>query len=341
MMTIKKITRHLMILVAVIAAIPLAALALVLSQSPQADEKGARTLTFSSVLPPEKVDMPLMHYAADDGADLGYRYFPARRADAPLIILIHGSGWHGGSYQWLAREIAAGGDIAVAVPDLRGHGLTPERRGDVDYIGQFEDDIAALAVKLRKPGQRLILAGHSSGGGLVIRFAGGPHRKMLDAAILLSPYLRYDAPTMRANAGGWAHVLMRRAIGLSILNGFGIHALDGSKVVTFHFPDAVLHGPLGATATTHYSWRLNQSFAPRRDYLADVAGLPPFLLIAGRNDEAFRADMFEPVLAKANGSGEYHLLDGVDHLGVINSRAAADLARAYVLKVAVKGAASD
>jgi alpha-beta hydrolase superfamily lysophospholipase len=323
--------RILIIAVAFVAAIPLAALALVFSQhpaDPTADD--AATLRFSSVLPPEKVELPLLSYMAEDGTELGYRYIPAKSDSAPLVILVHGSGWHGGSYQWLARQIAGHGDIAVAIPDLRGHGPSPARRGDVDYIGQMEDDIAALARQLLKPGQKLILAGHSSGGGFVLRFAGGKYGAMLEGAVLLSPFLKYDAPTMRDNAGGWSQALVRRAIGLSILNGFGIHALDDLTVVTFHFPRAVLDSPQGKTATTAYSWRLNVSYAPHRDYLGDVAKLPAFLLVAGREDEAFRADQFEPTLSAVNTRGEYHILDGVDHLGLINSQATADLVRGYV-----------
>lgn len=332
----KRARRILVALIIIVAAVPAIALALVFSQSPQAYKSGDQTLKFASVLPPEPVDVPLQTYRADDGSELGYRYFPAKNADAPLVILLHGSGWHGGSYQWLARQISAGGDIAVAVPDLRGHGPAPQRRGDVDYIGQLEDDVAALAHHLLKPGQKFILAGHSSGGGLVIRFAGGKWGPMLDGAILLSPFLKYDAPTMRDNAGGWAHPLIRRAVGLTILDAMGIHALDGMTVVTFQFPQSVLDGPLGGTATTHYSQRLNVSYAPRRDYKADIARLPPFLLVAGRDDEAFKADQFQPVLSSASPKGEYHLLDGVDHLGLINTQATAGLARRFVLKTAGK-----
>jgi len=323
--------RLVMTVIAFLVAIPLVALALVFTQHPaDVPKDDAATLTFSSVRPPESVDLPLRSYRAEDGSELGYRYLPAKSDNAPLVILVHGSGWHGGSYQWLARQIAANGDIAVAIPDMRGHGPSPERRGDVDYIGQLEDDVAALAKQLLKPGQKLILAGHSSGGGFVIRFAGGKYGGMLSGAVLLSPYLNYKAPTMRDNAGGWSEALVRRAIGLSILNGLGIHALDSLPIVTFHFPRAVLDGPEGKTATTSYSWRLNVSYAPRRDYLGDVAKLPPFLLVAGKQDEAFRADQFQPTLSKANASGDYHILDGVDHLGLINTQATADLIRSYV-----------
>ena len=48
---------------------------------------------------------------------------------------------------------------------------TPERRGDVDYIGQMEDDLAALDRRARRARiKKSSLLGHSSGGGLVVRF---------------------------------------------------------------------------------------------------------------------------------------------------------------------------
>lgn len=326
-----RILRRLIIAaVIVVVTVPLVALALIFSQYPDKEMKSSDTLDFSKVLPSENVDVPLETYTAEDGTKLGYRYFPASSADAPLVILIHGSGWHGGGYQWLASEINDDGDIAIAVPDLRGHGPHPKRRGDVDYIGQLEDDIAALAKKLLKPGQKLILAGHSSGGGLVVRFAGGKYGSMLSAAVLLSPYLKYDAPTMRENSGGWAHPLTRRIIGFSILNAFHITALNGLTVVTFNFPETVLDSPQGKTATTHYSYRLNASYAPRPDYKADIAKLPRFLLIAGKEDEAFKADLFEPLLSAINPKGEYRLLDGVGHLDLVNKPATAALIRQFI-----------
>ena len=134
----------------------------------------------------------------------------------------------------------------------------------------------------------------------------------MDGAVLLAPFLKYNAPTMRPNSGGWAHALTRRLIGLSMLNGVGITALNNLQVIQFKLPD----GPTADTMARAYSYRMNTSFAPRSDYLADVAALPAFQLIVGRQDEAFLADQFEPVLAAVNPKGQYHVLDGVSHLDV-------------------------
>ncbi|MEM5492604.1 alpha/beta fold hydrolase [Hoeflea sp. AS16] len=296
----------------------LIAFGLILSQQPSDTVSGA-TIDFSGQTGSESPEpAPLQTYQARDGATLGYRHYGSGAGDAPLLVFIHGSGWHGGAYDGLARTIAEKAGIEVALPDLRGHGPAPQTRGDIAHIGQFEDDIADLIAALRKPGQPLVLGGHSSGGGLVIRYAGGKYGAELDGAVLLAPYLKYNAPTTRPNSGGWARPLTRRIIGLSMLNAAGITALNGLTAIQFNFPAEVLDGPEGKTATASYSYRLNTAYAPRNDYLADIAALPPFLLIAGTDDESFIAAAYEPLMQPVNPHGQYRLLDGQSHLGVIS-----------------------
>lgn len=263
-----------------------------------------------------------------DGYALKVRDYPAGTTEAPLLILVHGSGWHG--LQFDALALALSGQAHVLAPDLRGHGTAPGRRGDVDYIGQLEDDLADLIAAKHQPGQKVVLAGHSSGGGLVVRFAGGDHGALLDGAVLLAPFLKHNAPTMRPNAGGWTRALTRRIIGLSMLNTVGITALNHLDIIQLNMPRAVLDGPLGDTATLAYSYRLNTSFAPRPDYLGDVAALPPFVLIAGAQDEAFDASLYAPTLQVANDMGRYEILPDVGHLDVVDDPRTTQLMKAYL-----------
>ncbi len=295
------------------------AVGLVFSQSPKIPE-GTKGLDFSGTLnrttaPPQELET----YKPRDGITLGLRHYESGNPSAPLLVLIHGSGWHGLQFDPLAKALSEGGHADVLAPDLRGHGPNPKRRGDVDYIGQFEDDLADLITQRKKPEQAVVLAGHSSGGGLVVRFAGGEHGSLISKAVLMAPFLKYDAPTMRPNSGGWAHTAIRRLIGLSILNTFQITALNHLPVIAFSYPNPVLDGPLGHTATQSYSHRLNTSFAPRNDYLKDAAALPEFLLLAGSDDEAFQAKQFEPVLSAANPKGSYQLVDGIGHLDLVDA----------------------
>lgn len=308
------------------------ALALIASQPRPALQAGGDALDFGALNGSADAPPPQRKVLARDGVPIDIRQYQGPGTAAPLMILVHGSGWHGGAYHDLAHAIAASGAAEVVVPDLRGHGANPLRRGDVDHIGQLEDDLCDVINACADPGRQVVMLGHSSGGGLVVRFAGGPYGAMLSKAVLIAPFLQYDAPTTRRNSGGWARPLIRRIIGLSMLNAVRITALNGLEVISFAFPPAVLGGPEGGSATTGYSYRLNASFAPRRDYLRDVAALPDFCVIVGADDAAFVPAAYEPLMAPVNRRGTYHVLPGQGHLGIIRSPEAAQIAAAFVMR---------
>ncbi len=288
---------------------------LILSQWPTSLPPNTKSLDFSGVSNGETPAVPETRQMRD-GYRLPVRFYGAAD-DENLIVLVHGSGWHGMQFHQLAQSLSE--HAFVAVPDLRGHGIAPERRGDLDHIGQFEDDLADLIDQIKTENQEVTLVGHSSGGGLVVRMAGGPYGDKMDKAVLLAPFLQYDAPTMRPNSGGWAKPLTRRLIGLSMLNNIGITAFNHLIAIQFAMPRTILDGPLGHTATTAYSFRLNTSFSPRRDYRGDIAKLPSFLLIVGSNDEAFLAEEFEVLLKQSSNKGIYHIIEGIGHLDIVDA----------------------
>lgn len=263
-----------------------------------------------------------------DGWDIPVRIYGTKDAAKPLLVLVHGSGWNGLQYNEMAQDLSI--DAHVLAVDLRGHGATPERRGDVDYIGQMEDDLADLIDAKALDDQKIIMLGHSSGGGLVVRFAGGAHGDLIDHAVLVAPFLKYNAPSTRADAGGWAHLLLRRVIGLSILNGFGITSLNHLTAIQFNMPAEVTEGPYGHLATTSYSYRLNTGFAPRDEYLKDIAALPEFTLVVGSEDEAFYADKYEGEMSAVTEKGTYNIVGGVDHLSIIDAPQTLDLIKAVL-----------
>lgn len=288
---------------------------LVFTQRPK-EMSGEGGLDFSQQLESgRETPAPLLSLPMRDGYDLKVRTYGGAD-NVPLLVLVHGSAWHGLQFDRLASELSGKADVIV--PDLRGHGTAPGRRGDIDYIGQLEDDLADLITAVAKPDQPVIMAGHSSGGGLVVRFVGGEHGDLLDGAVLMAPFLHHNAPTMREDAGGWSSVLLRRVIGLSILNTFQIKALNYLPIIQFNVPKAVLEGPLGDTATTSYSYRLNTSFAPRRNYLEDVAALPRFVLLAGSADEAFVSSQYAPTMGPVTYKGRFDMILGATHLGLVN-----------------------
>ncbi|MEP5730244.1 MAG: alpha/beta fold hydrolase [Sulfitobacter sp.] len=304
--------------VAVLGGITLAiAVGLIFSQRP-IDLPPGEGLDFTQTLNQKRADpMAQSGVVMRDGYEAQVRRYDTSSEQAPLLILLHGSGWHGLQFDPLAQDLS---QVAqVVVPDLRGHGPKPGTRGDIAYINQFEDDLADLIKAEAASGQKVVLAGHSSGGGLVTRFAGGEHGHMVDAAVLVAPFLKHNAPMTRQNSGGWAYPLVRRLIGLSMLNSVGITGLNHLTIMQFRMPQVVLDGPLGHTATTSYSYRLNRGFAPRSDYLADVRALPPFTLIVGTQDEAFDAALYEPTLKEVTDKGQYTLIPDVGHLDIVTA----------------------
>ena len=82
----------------------------------------------------------LQSFNARDGKELYYRYYPSKSNNT--VILIHGSAWHSQYFLPLAEFISSQNLAQVYTPDLRGHGHNPDRRGDVDYIEQLDDDLA-------------------------------------------------------------------------------------------------------------------------------------------------------------------------------------------------------
>jgi len=299
---------------------------------------GEEPIAFEALTAVSYDNMPdLQPYLARDGAQLHYRLYKSRAhvsgdsglsATLPVLILLHGSGWHSMQFVPLARELSAAGAAHVVTPDLRGHGFNPHTRGDVAAIGQLEDDLADLIAVLEPqfPGAPIIIGGHSSGGGLAVRFAGGEYGDLADGYLLLAPFLKYNAPTTRPHSGGWARPNSRRIAGLTMLNNIGIHWFDGLTVIQFAMPPGVLDGPLGSSATTAYSHRLNSSFAPRSRYGRDLAAMhQPFLLVAGLDDEAFIAEQYEPTISQYTASGRYILLPNTGHIDLLTSPGLAPL----------------
>jgi alpha-beta hydrolase superfamily lysophospholipase len=267
-------------------------------------------------------------FEARDGATLAYRHYPAD-ADT-VLILLHGSGWHS-SYLLPLAEFVSGENLAhVYTPDLRGHGLNPARRGDIDYVAQLEDDIADLIalIKQQHPDAPMIVGGHSSGGGLALRFAGSEYGQQAAAYLLLAPYLQYNAPTARPNSGGWARPYTPRIAGLTMLNNVGIRWFNHLTAIDFNMPEKARNG----TETLAYSFRLNTGFAPR-NYKKDLRAITqPLLVVAGTADEAFYAEKYEPVITQYT-EAQVELLDGATHMGAVVDPRARPVIRTWLEKM--------
>jgi pimeloyl-ACP methyl ester carboxylesterase len=263
---------------------------------------------------PSEIDVPsLRRYTARDGEELAYRYYDSTAQR--ILIFIHGSSYHGGGYHALAAFLSLNGVARVVLPNLRGHYQSGRRRGDVDYIGQLEDDLADLIKFLRGEGHSgpIVLGGHSSGGGLAIRFAGGAYRGAVASFLLLSPIIPTSPAVRGGTAGAWASLHLRRLYGLLLLNAIGIHGFDALPIVEFNKPAKYWDG----TETLAYSYRLNMSYHPRYKYQADLAALgEQALVLIGANDEAIDPQALHAVFAQSAPQAQLRILPQVSHLGI-------------------------
>jgi pimeloyl-ACP methyl ester carboxylesterase len=277
------------------------------------EESGSSELDFNE-LNIDYTQIPdRVSYKSRDETNIDYRYYSSK--SNKVLILIHGSGWHSRYFFPLASNISENNYAHVYTPDLRGHGVNPETRGDIKYINQLENDLFDFikTVKVRHPNSKIILGGHSSGGGLVVRYAGSKYGNEIDAYLLLSPFLKYNAPTMKNNSGGWASTHMPRIVGLSMLNNIGIKLFNNLDVIDFNMPKEYRDG----TETLSYSYRLNTGYAPR-NYKKDLSKMDKKLLVvAGSADESFKSEEYYSAISKYKPDVEVEIVNNVTHMGIV------------------------
>ena len=255
-----------------------------------------------------------IHVEMKDGHKLFYRYFDSTSKN--LLIFLHGSGSDGRYLRNMAATIAAQGVADVVLLDLRGHGRSAERMGDIDYIGQLEDDLDELIeyAANRYLSEKIILGGHSMGGGLVLRYVGEGRADEIAGLILIAPYLGHTAPTHKPSNANWVTVNVKRIIGLSMLNNIGIRLFNELPVFYFNRPVEWSDDLLPAS----YSYRLMMDFEP--NYKTDIQKInQPTLVIVGSDDESFYADQFSNVFKPAGEKVKLKIIEGARHLDVIDN----------------------
>jgi non-heme chloroperoxidase len=265
-------------------------------------------------------------YQARDGAQLSFREYPA--AGRQVGVLTHGSAGSSVDMHPLALALQGVG-VTVLVPDLRGHGSN-RPHGDIAYVGQLDDDLADFIAKEkpRFPHSVWTSVGFSSGAGFTLRIAAEvPLGQAFDRYILVSPYLRYNAPSVRqADSGAkheasgsapeaaqsWASVSTGRIIGLTILNFFGVHAWDGLPVLAFPVPTNL------DSVTRTYSWRLQRNFGAHDDYLADIRGAPRSVQVfVGEADELLDAEKLRMEFQSQRRDVPVFILPGLGHADMV------------------------
>lgn len=297
------------------------------NQNQEIDPAYLAELGFAQVYP----NVP-QTFAMRDGKNLfAYKY--PREGSRTTIILLHGV--LSGAYLMnktagLLRETTGAEVFAL---DFRGHGQSGGKPGDVDYIDQYAVDIADVItiIKKEKPNGKIILAGHSMGGGIALRYAMKENAPAVDGYLLFAPLLGHDSPTIptaprkdkKNDEEDFLKIHIPRIIGLKMLNSIGEHKYDSLSVLFFSMPKEM---PL-----KNYSYRANESMTPA-DYKTGLGAVKePLLVLVGSKDEAFVATEFEPVVTKYS-HGDIFVIEEASHNGIRHHQKAMQRIKAWTTK---------
>ena len=316
-------TRRIVLLAGLLLALALLLIGIMLAWPPGMPAEDVPMDTSAIKLVPE--GRAHTTFDARDGSVLPLRIYESGETDRALI-LIHGISGHGDYLYPLASALAEGGHASVYVPDLRGHGESPARRGDIDHMGQMEEDFADLMAHIRdrQPDARIIAGGHSAGGGLALRMAASNSADEIDGYLLLAPFLGPRSPTSRQDVdnNGAMAVSVPRFLALMLLNRAGVTAFNHLPVVRLSIPEGHRDGRETAT----YTWRAFVGYVPRDHVQVLGAVNAPLLLVSGTDDEVMRAERYLPLLAELTPQAEVMLLPGIRHMDVISDPQTAALA---------------
>lgn len=230
------------------------------------------------------------------------------------FVLVHGVKSTADDYVATATLLQEATGAEVYALDLRGHGRSEGKSGDVDYIGQYADDVADViaAIRMKKPDGKIILAGHSMGGGVALRYPMDKTRAKIDGFLLFAPLLGHNSPAFpQAQANeqtpgveAYMQIHIPRIIGLKMLNAINRHEHDDLPVLFFNLPE---HTPL-----RQYTYRANMSMAPD-NYAAGLQAVDtPMLVLVGSKDEAFVAAALQKAVLE-NSKGEVQIIEGATH----------------------------
>lgn len=270
-----------------------------------------------------KIKFQDVRFKMKDDQIIYARHFKLNRAKTS-VILLHGALSDSGRTSSSAVLLRNALDAEVFAIDLRGHGKSGGNPGDVSYIDQYSEDLSTIVSKVRqdRPKNKIILVGHSMGGGVCLRFAMRKDKPEVDGFVLFAPLLGQNTPTYpdmpeasgpQSKVEPFLKVHFQRIIGLKILNSIGDHKLDSLSVLFFNLPK-------NARLRT-YTYRANESMSPS-DYKEGLqAAISPLLVLVGSADEAFKASAFKDAV-ESNSSGRVHLIDGATHNGVLESSVA-------------------
>ena len=272
----------------------------------------------------DKKPLGSLHYTkSTDDIFLAYRPYLPEKASA-VFVFFHGGGAHSGlSYHHLGIDLRDNFNIAVYMPDIRGHGGSEGARGDAPNKQQVWADINTIIqqARLRYPQLPIFVGGHSSGAGLALNYSSWSERENIDGYVFLAPYFGYKSETNHddnaANRVAFSDVNTLKFVFNSM--SFGLLA-GHDKAVMFNFPKQVLDK--NPEIVTFNTVNMSNALTPSSPD-SQLADITQFGLWIGEQDEAFDADKVTAFAQEHAGKDrhEIKMLKSENHFSIILSGA--------------------
>jgi alpha-beta hydrolase superfamily lysophospholipase len=129
---------------------------------------------------------------------------PVYPAGNPVVLFIHGIGMHGKPYASIAAGFTSR-KLVLVMPDLRGHGQSNGKRGELAEPHVLRADLGAVIglIHQRHPKAPVVLAGESMGGLIAADYAWRGERRLAGLA-LLAPAFAVHPSQINLSDVGWA-----------------------------------------------------------------------------------------------------------------------------------------
>ena len=227
-----------------------------------------------------------------DGKVLFLRRWDAADPSRTAFLVLHGITGYSGPYgPLLAREVAAAG-FPVYGLDLRGHGLSDGRRGDVPSRERLVADLGEALAAVRSKVPHVVLLGHSLGAlNAIVAVNAFPDR--VDGLVLVSA-----ARTVRAGAYAkpTGKALLKTLVGVGLLRHTPLIEYRRAGMIggddplfTFDYSARFMSVLFGAPAlAVARMFRDGELRSPNLDLPAKLR--VPLLVGVGEQDELFSVD---------------------------------------------------
>jgi pimeloyl-ACP methyl ester carboxylesterase len=263
---------------------------------------------------------PLEYIQATDDVSLSYRSYLPLQPQA-ILIFYHGAGAHSGlTYNYIGVGLRDDFDIAVYMPDIRGHGGSEGERGDTPDVEQVWSDINTIVKVARDkyPNTPVFVGGHSSGAGLALNYSSWEQRAEIDGYVFLAPYFGFRSKTNYDEGKNKGFEFSTAKTSDFIINTMsGGLFLGHSKSVKFNFPDAVLRD--NPEIVPFNTVNMSNAVTPHSPD-SQLSDLQQFGLWIGKQDEAFdplKVTMFAQKNSDKKASKEIKIVDKENHFSII------------------------